>query len=104
VFVTFDEGEIGGSFAVGEDCTKALGDTQRASRRRSGSRSGRCHRASCRVPTIVISPTTRPGTASGLPFTHYSLLKTTEQLLGIPEHLGRAKETRTRSLRSRFRL
>lgn len=43
-----------------------------------------------RVPLIVISPWTKPGTRSARPFTHYSLLRTTEELLGIPTHLGHA--------------
>lgn len=85
VFVTFDEGEFGAGFSVGEDCVKNTADP------------------SCRVPTIVISPSTKPGTQSTRFFTHYSLLKTTEQLLGIKTHLGRAKETRTRSMRPAFR-
>ena len=36
------------------------------------------------VPTIVLSPYTTPGTQSGTAFNHYSLLRTTEQLLGQP--------------------
>ena len=41
------------------------------------------------MATIVISPATPPGTASGTFFSHYSLLATTEQLLGLPK-LGQA--------------
>jgi phospholipase C len=37
-----------------------------------------------RVPTIVVSPRVPPGTRSGTRFTHYSLLRTAEQLLGVP--------------------
>jgi phospholipase C len=54
------------------------------------------------IPNIVISPTTRPGTASTTPFDHYSLLRTTEEMLGIPTHLGQAASAR--SMRSAFRL
>ena len=36
------------------------------------------------VPNIVISPTTRPGTTSTIAVNHYSLLRTTEELLGLP--------------------
>ena len=46
-----------------------------------------------RVATVVLSPYVAAGTASGAPFTHYSLLRTTENLLGLPL-LGHA---RTRS-------
>jgi phospholipase C len=43
-----------------------------------------------RVATIVVSPYTKPDTRSSRPFTHYSLLRTTEELLGIRARLGRA--------------
>jgi hypothetical protein len=42
------------------------------------------------IATIVVSPYTTPGTRSGTAFTHYSLLHTTEQLLGITTFLGNA--------------
>jgi phosphatidylinositol-3-phosphatase len=55
-----------------------------------------------RVATIVVSPYTAPGTRSGSPFSHYSLLRTTEELLGIRRHLGQA--ARAASMRSAFGL
>jgi phosphatidylinositol-3-phosphatase len=42
------------------------------------------------VATLVVSPYTTPGTRSGVAFTHYSLLRTTEELLGITTFLGNA--------------
>jgi phosphatidylinositol-3-phosphatase len=84
VFLTFDEGEFGPGFSVGEDCAKNVTDS------------------SCHIPMIVISPYTRPGSTSATLFNHYSLLKTTEQLLGIRQRLGKAKGTH--SLRPPFRL
>lgn len=42
------------------------------------------------VATVVIGPSVRPGTRSSTHFTHYSLLRTTEQLLGTPA-LGNAR-------------
>ena len=54
------------------------------------------------VATIVVSPYTRPGTKSGTAFTHYSLLRTTEELLGIPTFLGNAASAT--SMRSAFGL
>lgn len=42
------------------------------------------------VATIVVSPYTTPGTQSATAFTHYSLLRTTEEMLGIPTFLGNA--------------
>ena len=41
-------------------------------------------------PTLVLSRYTRPHTVSSKPFNHYSLLRTTEALLGIPAKLGQA--------------
>ena len=54
------------------------------------------------VATIVISPTTTPGTRSATAFNHYSLLKTTEQMLGISTYLGHAGDAGTTSMRSAF--
>jgi hypothetical protein len=46
----------------------------------------------------VVSPSTRPGTRSAKLFNHYSLLGTTEQVLGL-RRLGRAavRPTMTRA-------
>jgi phosphatidylinositol-3-phosphatase len=60
--------------------------------------------ASNRVATIVVSPTTPAGTQSGTSFTHYSLLKTTEQLLGIGTFLAHAGDAGTQSMRADFHL
>ncbi len=54
------------------------------------------------VATIVVSPYTTPGTKSGTAFTHYSLLRATEELLGISTFLGNAASAR--SMRSAFGL
>jgi phosphatidylinositol-3-phosphatase len=42
-----------------------------------------------RVYTVVAARSVRPGTVSETPFTHYSMLRTNEQLLGLPP-LGEA--------------
>ena len=68
MFITWDEG-TGGKSA--EDCAANTTD------------------ASCQVATIVISPSTPAGSTSATLFNHYSLLGTTEQLLGLPA-LGEA--------------
>ena len=54
------------------------------------------------VATIIVSPYTKPGTRSAIAFTHYSLLRTTEELLGIATHLKRASQAP--SMRSAFGL
>lgn len=45
------------------------------------------HASSCHVATVVVSPSTPTGTRSAGLFNHYSLLRTTEDLLGAG-HLG----------------
>ncbi len=82
VFVTWDEGAGG---HAGQHC--------RASRARS-----------CHIVTAVIAPTTVPGTRSPTFFDHYSLLETTERLLGIARRLGHAADDRTASMRGAFGL
>jgi phospholipase C len=74
VFITWDEGSGG---YPAEDCD----DTSVTD-------------ASCRVATIVISPSTPAGTRSGTFFSHYSLLATTEELLSLPK-LGQAASAAT---------
>ena len=53
------------------------------------------------IATFIVSPSTVPGTRSPLRFTHYSLLRTTEEMLGLPL-LGHAR--RARSMRTAFNL
>jgi len=54
------------------------------------------------MPSIVVSPHTPPGTVFAGPADHYSLLRTTEELLGIGELLGHAAQAP--SLRAAFGL
>jgi len=63
VLITWDEGTGG---KTGEACATNTTD------------------ASCHVATIVVSPSTPVGSTSATLFNHYSLLGTTEQLLGLP--------------------
>jgi phosphatidylinositol-3-phosphatase len=53
------------------------------------------------VATIVVSPSTPKGIRSGTAFTHYSLLKTTEQMLGLSQ-IGNAAGAA--SMRSAFHI
>jgi phospholipase C len=57
-----------------------------------------------RVATIVVSPSTPAGTQSATSFTHYSLLRTTEQLLGVGTFLAHAGDSGTTSMRAAFGL
>ena len=74
VFLTWDEGEGGTS----NDCATNTTDV------------------SCHVATIVISPSTIPGTQAATLFNHYSLLGTAEELLSLPK-LGLATSFPTMS-------
>ena len=60
--------------------------------------------ASNHVPTIVVNPSTPAGQLSGTSFNHYSLLKTTEELLGTGTYLGHAGDAGTTSMRAAFNL
>jgi hypothetical protein len=62
VFVTWDEGEGGAT----DSCASNTTDV------------------GCHVATIVVSPSTPAHTSSGALFSHYSLLRTTQELLGLP--------------------
>lgn len=67
VLITWDEGEGGTS----NNCASNTTDV------------------GCHVATIVVSPTTKAGTKSSTLFNHWSLLRTTEDLLKLPD-LGQA--------------
>ncbi|HET6963146.1 MAG TPA: alkaline phosphatase family protein [Acidimicrobiales bacterium] len=54
------------------------------------------------VPTYVVAPSVPPGTTVSTPFTHYSLLRTTEELLGLTPLLGAAATAA--SMRDAFHL
>ncbi|MDQ1603217.1 MAG: phosphatidylinositol-3-phosphatase [Actinomycetota bacterium] len=82
VFVTYDEGAGGYS---GQSCST---DPDR----------------SCHVVTLVVSPTTTPGTRSSTRFDHYALLETTEHLFGFTTLLRHAGDLSTHSMRSAFGL
>lgn len=64
IFIFWDEGE-GGNSETGERCAASADP-------------------SCRVPAVVIAPSVPTGTRSGTFFTHYSLLRTAEDLFGLP--------------------
>jgi hypothetical protein len=54
------------------------------------------------VPCYVIAPSVPPGTRSATAFNHYSLLRTTEEMLGLAPLLGRAASAP--SMREAFHL
>ena len=54
------------------------------------------------IPTLVIAPSVTPGTSSSTTFNHYSMLRTTQELLGLSPLLGGASSAT--SMRSAFHL
>ncbi len=54
------------------------------------------------MPNVVVAPSVTPGSEISQPFDHYSLLKTTEEMLGLTEFLGRAKDAT--SMRGSFHM
>jgi phosphatidylinositol-3-phosphatase len=54
------------------------------------------------IATLIVSPSTPAGATSGVAFTHYSLLRTTEEMLGLPSYLGNAASAT--SMRTAFHL
>jgi hypothetical protein len=48
------------------------------------------HSAGNHIDTLVVSPSTRAGTADAGSYNHYSMLRTTEEMLGLPVTLGGA--------------
>jgi phospholipase C len=87
IFITWDEGSNGQSAEQrGENCLALVHLNDR----------------SCHVPTFVMSEYIAPGTQSGLLFSHYSVLQTTERLLGIEPFIGHAADSTTDGMRAAF--
>jgi hypothetical protein len=87
IFLTWDEGVDGGR-PFNEDCLSGSGLTDE----------------SCHVPLIAISPYIAAGSTPAALYTHYGLLKATEQLMGITTYLGHAGDAGVGDLLSGFGL
>jgi len=85
LFITNDEG-IGSDYTLNENCTSQALDASQPS---------------CLIPTIVVAPHVPAGTVDNTFYTHYSMLRTTEELLGLPQ-LGLAASAN--SMTSNFNL
>ncbi len=81
VIITWDEGKGG---TAGENCAGQPSDP------------------SCRVATIVVAPSVPAGRQVATHYDHYSLLKTTEQLLGLSGYLHHAGDAGRTSMRTGF--
>jgi len=87
IFITWDEGEgpITPGF-LGKDCSTNTTDED------------------CHIPTIVVSPSTRAGSKSSKLFNHYSLLRTTEEMLHLKRRTFPGLSRKAPSMRSAFHL
>ena len=85
IFITWDEGE-GPQASVGKDCSTNTTDED------------------CHIATIVVSPSTRPGTVSTKLFNHYSLLRTTEEMLHLKRRTFPGLSRKAPSMRKAFHL
>ena len=85
IFITWDEGAHGGR-GNGENCLAPAN----------------LNDVSCHVAALVISPYVSRGLRSSVLFSHYSLLQTTERLLGLSSFIGHAGDASTRGMRSAF--
>jgi hypothetical protein len=54
------------------------------------------------VATVLLSPWISRGKRSSTYFDHYSLLQTTERMLGIKTFIGHAHDAATKGMRSAF--
>jgi phosphatidylinositol-3-phosphatase len=87
VFITWDEGSNGQRpDQRGENCLALV----------------HLHDQSCHVPTFILSEYIAPGTHSGRLFSHYSLLQTTERLLGLEPFVGHAADPTISGMRAAF--
>jgi hypothetical protein len=89
IFITWDEGSHGQTAEKrGENCLARI----------------HRHDESCHIPTFVLSAYVNPGTRSDRFFSHYSLLHTTERLLGFHRFIGHAGDATTVGMRLAFRM
>jgi hypothetical protein len=87
--ITFDESEGNGP----EGSTACCGEKPLASARRPA---GVLGPGGGRIGAVVLSPFIKPGTVSTVPYNHYSLLRTVEDIFGLG-HLGYAAEPELQS-------
>lgn len=82
--ITFDEAEVGNPASATACCGEVPGP--------NSSSPGIVGPGGGRVGAVVLSPFVQPGTVNDTPYNHYSLLRTIEDVFGLP-HLGFAAST-----------
>jgi phosphatidylinositol-3-phosphatase len=88
IVVTFDEGSDSAA-CCGETSGFSAGHPDVPLPGRTGPGGGR-------IGAVLLSPLIKPGTVSAVPYNHYSLLRTIEDIFGLP-HLGDAAMPQVRS-------
>lgn len=88
IVITFDEGSDAAA-CCGEDSGPGPSHPDVPEPGKTGPGGGR-------VGAVLLSPLIRPGTVSTVPYNHYSLLRTIEDIFGLP-HLGDAAMPQVRS-------
>jgi hypothetical protein len=88
IVITFDEGSDAAA-CCGEDSGPGPSHPNVPLPGKTGPGGGR-------IGAVLLSPLVRPGTVSTLPYNHYSLLRTIEDIFGLP-HLGDAAMPQVRS-------
>src|SRR5262249_51377271 len=85
LIVTFDESDDGSEACCGEVASSGA----RLPPGLNGPGGGR-------IGAVLLSPFIRPGTRTSVPYNHYSLLRSVEDIFGLP-HLGLAADHSLRS-------
>jgi phosphatidylinositol-3-phosphatase len=92
-----DSGLIVVTFDEGSDAAACCGETSGLSPDHPNvPEPGKTGPGGGRIGTVLLSPLIRPGTVSAVPYNHYSLLRTIEDIFGLP-HLGDAAMPQVRS-------
>jgi len=89
LIVTFDESDGGGADGLAACCGEQGLPGARNPPGWTGPGGGR-------IGAVLLSPFIRPGTVSRIPYNHYSLLRTVEDIFSLP-HLGYAADSQLRS-------
>ena len=82
ILVTFDEANLGANAEDAAACCNEPGGPNSVLPGLFGPGGGR-------IGAVLISPFIKPGTVSEVPYNHYSMLKSIEDLFGLP-YLGHA--------------
>ena len=92
-----DSGLIVITFDEGSDAAACCGETSGLSPDHPNvPEPGKTGPGGGRIGAVLLSPLIRPGTVSTVPYNHYSLLRTIEDIFGLP-HLGDAAMPQVRS-------